>query len=206
MRVLLKENLIVLIPEEPEEAQALEQWKGSHCDHVMRIRDTKTASVELHDLGEAQEAFREPINVVSDSPDPVARMISNFATAPFELDGQRYRSVESFWQGLKFSDEDDRRRLAGLDGPSARREGEKQGYGPTISYRGEEIAVGTWAHWSLMERACRAKFEQNAEARDALFATRNRPLTHVVRRDSRTIPGVIIADIWMRIRRHMLRQ
>ena len=29
--------------------------------------------------------------------------------APFELDGQQYQSVESFWQGLKFADEADRR-------------------------------------------------------------------------------------------------
>jgi predicted NAD-dependent protein-ADP-ribosyltransferase YbiA (DUF1768 family) len=52
-----------------------------------------------------------------------------------------------------------------------------------------------------MERACRAKFEQNAEARAALLATGDRPLTHVVRRDSTTIPGVIMAQIWMRIRK-----
>jgi predicted NAD-dependent protein-ADP-ribosyltransferase YbiA (DUF1768 family) len=56
-----------------------------------------------------------------------------------------------------------------------------------------------------MERACRAKFEQNADARAALLSTGDRPLTHVVRRDSKTIPSVIMAQIWMRIR-HDLRQ
>ena len=38
-------------------------------------------------------------------------------------------------------------------------------------------------------RACRAKFAQNREATDALLSTGDRPLTHVVRRDSRTIPA-----------------
>jgi hypothetical protein len=51
-----------------------------------------------------------------------------------------------------------------------------------------------------MEQACRAKFSQNEEARTALLATGRRPLVHRMRRDSRTIPGVIMADIWMRIR------
>ena len=51
-----------------------------------------------------------------------------------------------------------------------------------------------------MEAACRAKFAQNEVARAALLATGSRPLTHVVRRDSRAIPGVIMASIWMRIR------
>jgi hypothetical protein len=90
--------------------------------------------------------------------------------------------VESIWQGLKFPDERDRRRVAELDGPQARAEGEKQGYGATICYGGEDIVVGTSAHWRLMEKACRAKFEQNAEARAALLATGERPLTHVVPR------------------------
>ncbi len=62
------------------------------------------------------------------------------------------------------------------------------------------MRVGTWDHWQFMERACRAKFEQNPAAQDALLATGNRPLVHQMRRDSRTIPGVIMADIWMRIR------
>src|SRR5262249_14140692 len=113
----------------------------------------------------------------------------------------RYRSVESFWQGLKFGNEHDRRRLADLHGPQAHAEGDKQGYDATVNYRGKNIVVGTSAHWRLMERACCAKFEQNAEARAALLSTGDRPLLHVARRDSTTIRGVIMAQIWMRIRK-----
>jgi hypothetical protein len=75
-----------------------------------------------------------------------------------------------------------------------------------VSYGGEDIVVGTWAHWRLMERACRAKFEQNAEARAALLATGERPLTHILPHDSKSIPGAIMADIWMRIRKSLQRQ
>jgi predicted NAD-dependent protein-ADP-ribosyltransferase YbiA (DUF1768 family) len=203
MRVLLKDNLIVLVAETAEERAEIDAWTSIHGNHVFGLRASPGPSVELHDLGPRAEACREPINVVSTSADPIARTISNFAATPFELDGHRYQSVESFWQGLKFADEADRSRLAALDGAQARDEGDTQGYGATVSYNGETIVVGTAAHWRLMERACQAKFEHNAEAHAALLATGERPLIHVVRRDSATIPGVIMAQIWTRIRNRL---
>jgi hypothetical protein len=205
MRVLLKQNVIVLIPESSDENLEIEAWKPNYGDHVFCLRATPERSMELHHIGERLEGCRAPINVVSTSPDPIAKVISNLAATPFDLDDQHYQSVESFWQGLKFPDRRDRLRIAGLEGPRARAEGETQGYGSTVSYAGQEIVVGTWAHWQLMEAACRAKFQQSEAAHAALMATGERPLVHKVRRDSRTIPGVIMADIWMRIR-HRLRR
>lgn len=209
MKVILKDALIVLIPETADETSDLARWKAAHSDHVLLARPDREPgeqSLELHDLGERLDACREPINVVSNSTNPIARTISNLAETPFELDGRRYRSVESFWQGLKFPLEADRLRIADCEGPRALSEGSRQGYGKTMIYEGAEIAIGTWEHWQLMERACRAKFEQNAEARAALLATGERPLVHIVRRDSRSIPGVIMGQIWMRIRRRMKEQ
>lgn len=206
MKVLLKNTLVVLIPETPAEASDLARWKEAHAGHVLAAKfnsEPVTTSLELHDLGDRLEACREPINVVSSSSDPIARTISNLAETPFELDGRRYRAVESFWQGLKFPLDSDRLRIADCEGPRALSEGSRQGYGKTVAYGDTEITVGTWDHWQLMGRACRAKFEQNAEARVALLATGDRPLVHSVRRDSRTIPGVIMAQIWMRIRREI---
>jgi predicted NAD-dependent protein-ADP-ribosyltransferase YbiA (DUF1768 family) len=57
----------------------------------------------------------------------------------------------------------------------------------------------------LMRRACKAKFEQNENARAALLGTGTRPLVHLVRPDSRTIPGVVMADIWMKLRADLRR-
>src|ERR1700734_1317152 len=90
--------------------------------------------------------------------------------------------------------------MDGLAARTARREGTS---GATIVYDGETVRVGTWDHWQLMERACSAKFTQNADAREALLSTGQRPLIHRTRRDSRDIPGVIMCDIWMRIRRRL---
>lgn len=203
MKVVLKDALVVVIAETDDEAAGLARWKAAHGDHVLLARADAlpgAVALELHDLGRRAEACREPINVVSSSPDPAVRLISNLATTPFELDGRRYRSVESFWQGLKFPSDAERARIADSDGPRALSEGSRQGYGRTIVYEGAEIPVGTHEHWRLMERACAAKFEQNGDARAALIATGERPLVHIVKRDSRSIPGVIMAQIWMRVR------
>jgi predicted NAD-dependent protein-ADP-ribosyltransferase YbiA (DUF1768 family) len=203
MKVLFKDKMLVLVPETEAEAADLAAWKAGRADHVLGIPDTTGRGLPLFDLGPRPDACNEPINVTSRSKDPAVRLLSNFAPTPFELDGQPYASVESFWQGLKFAKASERRRIAALTGPEARRAGDAQPYGPTVSYGGEDVPVGTHAHWALMERACRAKFAQNAEAQEALLATGGRPLTHRMRRDSKAIPGVIMADIWMRIRRQL---
>ena len=206
MRVLLKDKLIVLLAETAEESTDLARWKSDHGEHVFLVRadaGPKRDAVELRDLGGRLEACRVPINVISSSSDPLAQVISNLAATPFELDGRRYRSVESFWQGLKFESDEDRSRIADFDGPQARREGTRQGYGDAVAYEGARITVGTSEHWRLMERACWSKFTQSEEARSALLATGERPLVHITRRDSKAIPGAIMAEIWMRIRRRL---
>ena len=40
----------------------------------------------------------------------------------------------------------------------------------------------------------------------ALLGTGERPLVHVTRRDSRTIPGIVMADIWMKVRRGLVKR
>jgi predicted NAD-dependent protein-ADP-ribosyltransferase YbiA (DUF1768 family) len=202
MRAIFKGRILVLVPESAAEEQELADWKAGRDGHLFGSAARGTG-LALHDLGERAEVCREPINVTSMSADPSVRLISNFAEAPFELDGKRYRSVESFWQSLKFTNRLERQQVAEMEGGAARRAGEKQKYGATVRYDARDVPVGTWDHWQLMERACRAKFAQDEPARAALLATGTRPLTHKVRRDSRTIPGVIMADIWMRIRRDL---
>jgi predicted NAD-dependent protein-ADP-ribosyltransferase YbiA (DUF1768 family) len=205
MRTIIKAGSLILVPETGTESRELTEWKGQMTGHVLLVAPNAGTGVSLRDLGRQEDACHEPINVTSRSTDPGIRLLSNFAPTPFTLDGRRYRSVESFWQGLKFEDEAQRRRVACLEGPEARRAGEEKDYGATITYEGRVIPVGTRAHWDLMERACWAKFTQDEGARTALRATGERPLTHRVRRDSRTIPGVIMAEIWMKVR-HQLRE
>jgi predicted NAD-dependent protein-ADP-ribosyltransferase YbiA (DUF1768 family) len=203
MKAIFKRGQLILVPQEEEEARVLETWRESHDDHMLHVRPSSGAGLALQDLGPRPEACREPLNISSRNPDPLLRLIGNFSHTPFELDGETFQSVEGFWQSLKFDEQSDRRRVAALDGAAAKRAGEEQGYGPTCIYQGRSVLVGCWQHWELMRRACRAKFTQHADAQAALLSTGDRPLEHRMRRDSRTIPGVIMAEIWMEIRRDL---
>lgn len=54
--------------------------------------------------------------------------------------------------------------------------------------------------------ACWAKFTQHEASRQALLGTGDRPLEHKTRRDSRNVPGVVMADIWMKVRRGLAKR
>jgi predicted NAD-dependent protein-ADP-ribosyltransferase YbiA (DUF1768 family) len=153
----------------------------------------------------AEESSSEPIDIGSRVVNRDHALISNFAATPFQLDGRRYPSVEGFWQSLRFPDEADRARVAALSGTAAKRAGRSSHWGTTFDYDGTRIAVGHADHWNLMERACEAKFAQNPRASRALLATGVRPLRHRAGIDSRSIPGVVMAGIWMRVRARMHR-
>jgi len=200
VKIRLKNRLLVLTAENEEEARAAESWISTHADHVFVVNAQDQETFLLRDLGLRSEACREPIEVQSRSADEAVRLISNFAHTPFMLHGRQYASVEGFWQGLKFVDETDRKRLAQLHGSEAKRAGQQAPEAETFQYQGTRVRVGCYEHWELMSQACGAKFTQHDAARHALLSTGTRPLTHRMRRDSRTIPGVIMADIWMNIR------
>jgi predicted NAD-dependent protein-ADP-ribosyltransferase YbiA (DUF1768 family) len=205
MRVEVKPTVIVLISESDADAELLTSWSACAHDHVFAADARSRRALVLRDLGARPEATREPINVMSTSSDPSIRLISNFADTPFVLDHRVYASVEGFWQGLKFPDKADRARVARLTGGAARRAGEQAANAESFVYDGALIRTGCWDHWALMRAACSAKFTQHQPAREALLKTGDRPLVHRVRRDSRTIPGVIMAEIWMDIRARLRR-
>lgn len=204
MRVIFKDSHVIFVPEADCEAQELAAWKSAKDNVVFLATSNAGEGASLVALGPRDEACREPINVGAWSNDPQIKLISNLAHTPFTLDGCDYASVEGFWQSLRFENHE-RRAIAALHGVDAKRTSASRPYGAFVRYRGEAIPVGTYAHWQLMKRACRAKFEQHAAARNALISTGDRPLLHRPRSDSRTIPGVIMSDIWMAIR-HRIRR
>jgi predicted NAD-dependent protein-ADP-ribosyltransferase YbiA (DUF1768 family) len=199
MLVQLRKGVLVLRSQEDD--AHLADWLSAHAGQVFRLRQKGGAAL-LHALGPEAEARREPLNITSRSPMPL-KLISNFAHTPFVLDGLDYASIEGFWQGLKFTDEADRRRLAALHGSAAKDAGFYAPPTEAILFGGERIRVGTWDHWQLMKRACTAKFSQHEPARDALRSTGKRPLVHQVKPDSKSIPGAIMAEIWTRIRERL---
>ncbi len=205
MKSICGDERFILVPENEAENAQLAYWKSTATNQVLALDENSGSGVSLKLLGRRLDVCREPINVTSKHPDESIRMIANFADTPFILDGLYYHSVESFWQGLKATDPVERRRIAALPGSRTKSEKSIPKYGLTLEYNGTTIVVGTWAHWQLMKLASMAKFQQNDVARNSLLATGERPLVHIVRHDSKVIPGVIMADIWMSIRKQYSR-
>lgn len=201
MKAKFRNGQLILVDDQgdaPEIMQLLRALDG----HAAAIELRSDVCIVLEDLGPRDEACREPINITQNA-DKLYVAISNLYPAKFTLDGETYGSVEGFWQSLKCDSVERRREVAMLSGVKAKKAGGGSPQSASFDYQGETVVTGTHAHWALMERACTAKFEQDPRARRALLATGNRPLTHKVRGDSRTIPGVVMAAIWMRIRKRI---
>lgn len=167
--------------------------------YIFQLHSASDRGFSLAELGPEDDALRAPLNITHAAPVQF-QPISNLALTPFEIEGQHYASIEGFWQGLKFAEPVERRRVAKLSGPAAREAGKAAGQPVSFEVAGQSVVAGSPEHWQLMRQACAAKFAQHAGARSALLATGQRWLTHRVRRDSRTIPGAIMAQIWMDLR------
>jgi predicted NAD-dependent protein-ADP-ribosyltransferase YbiA (DUF1768 family) len=199
MRIIFKPGLLAFATETEQENEQFAAWRETARNHVFYFDGGSTTGGALRDLGPREDACREPINIVFSNTNRW-QLISNLAETPFTLAGRTYASVEGFWQGLKIDSDEERQRIATLFGLDAKFSAPRGPAPGTFSYDGRTFVAGSAEHRALMLKACRAKFSQHPPSREALLATGDRPLTHRVRRDSRTIPGVLMADIWMRIR------
>ena len=193
------QNNVVGLSAETEAEREICALLSAADGHVFQLHCTNERGFGLTELGPQADACREPLNITRSFAPPF-QAISNLAHTRFELDGEAYASIEGFWQGLKFADQAERRKAAKLWGPEAKNHGDAAGQPVRFEFGGAVVAAGSPEHWELMRRACQAKFSQNAEAAAALRATGQRWLTHKTRRDSRTIPGAIMAQIWMDVR------
>lgn len=154
------------------------------------------------------EKAKDVINIGLKAETETERMLSNFAHAPFDLDGKHYGSVEGFWQSLKFpEDSEEREEVANLIGGKAKRAGKKVGEVVEIEYQGERIKVGSSGHHELMKKAIKAKLEQNPNILKLLLDTGDKKITHIFKApdgkvlpDSKAIPGKIFSQILMDLR------
>lgn len=204
MKLHFRNNVISFSAETPEEQAICEALQAAD-GHVFQLHAATGRGIAFTEIGPEEEARRAPLNIVQ-SIEPRFAPISNLAHTPFEIDGERYASIEGFWQGLKQPDPVERRALAKLWGGEAKGRGSSLEQPAAFPYQGGMITAGSPEHRALMRVACEAKFAQHDEARTALLATGERWLTHKVRRDSRTIPGAIMADIWMCIRERLQKE
>jgi predicted NAD-dependent protein-ADP-ribosyltransferase YbiA (DUF1768 family) len=158
----------------------------------MPSRNTEYSHLELSQSAFPVDAdtLRNPqpasLNVIASNPESC--LLSNFARAPFILDGVEYQSTEGFIQAIKFPpDSALRERASNSIGAHARKLGvihrrlnskKFEDSSVVIYYGGKELAYGSDGHLQIIESAIRAKFEQNLDVLSSLLATANRPLYH----------------------------
>ncbi len=120
------------------------------------------------------------------------QLLSNFAVAPFDLDGLRWPSVEHFFQASKFSAVDPAYyRSFSLDSGSALSKSDGAAAKSAGGRRGRPMSPAQIADWesrkfAVMRRALEAKYRQNEAHRAALLATWPAKLTHRPLRASHT--------------------
>lgn len=146
--------------------------------------------------------------------DEEVRLLSNFAHTPFVLDGERYESVEGFWQSLKTEDPILRRKIASMVEPlDTRQLGRSVANGSSVfTYRNKMYVVASLEHHILLERAIRAKVDQNEDVALQLLQSHPRPLRHRTRNrfgvwrpgDSPSLPAIVFENILLRIREELV--
>lgn len=198
MKIQLSDKEILIEGVTVEEVDQIQDLVEKQEGFIFQLQK-KGPSIVLVKLGDRATACNEAINVLFSSEDEDISIMSNLGHTPFEMDGIQYESVEGFWQSLKY-EELEREKISKLHGKAAKKAGKKKEYANYINYFDQEIGVGSKEHWYLMEKACECKFRQNMEAQKCLLDTGIRPLYHKPRKDSETIPGPIMAGIWMNIR------
>jgi hypothetical protein len=123
------------------------------------------------------------------------------------LEGERMASVEGFIQGTKFPEGHPTRQQAFRSvGVEAKRLG-KNAERRFVWWRGRAIPYGSSEHHELIEKAIRAKFEQNPGAMEALLATEGMTLTHNLGHPdppNTSLPATVFCGILTRIREEIL--
>lgn len=151
-------------------------------------------------------------------------LLSNLAATPFTLDGERFASVESLWQMMKFPENEfdpraahawpaRRRDLQNLSGFEAKDLGDAasaimKAHGiQWVTYKGErweypEREPGPFHR--LIERAMVAKAEQNPKVRQVLVATDGLTLRPDHDPPEHAGPSHRYHEMWMVLREHFI--
>jgi predicted NAD-dependent protein-ADP-ribosyltransferase YbiA (DUF1768 family) len=149
-------------------------------------------------------------------------IFSNLAPTPFTLDGQKYASVEGFWQMMKYPENPKdlsdprnqvkwpftREQVSQMSGFDAKHAGDaanailkKLGIG-WLSYNGQRMEYrgkDQQAHYQIILRAMQAKLE-SSEVKRLLQETGNLELLPDHKQEPNSPPAYRYYDIWMKLR------
>jgi predicted NAD-dependent protein-ADP-ribosyltransferase YbiA (DUF1768 family) len=156
-------------------------------------------------------------------------IFSNFGATPFSYDGEKYGSIEGFWQMMKYPDPKDindprnkftneypytRDEVKLLDGFIGKKAGDdankiNKKYGvKDVSYKGKHFnykdrASGSAFHYQIIKGATQAKIYQNHDTRELLITTRGLVLRPDHTQGSSPPPSYEYFKILMGIRKNL---
>ncbi len=98
-------------------------------------------------------------------------LLCNWAPTGFELDGQNYNSIESFYHSLKYPEDTEERidcaNISGIQAQLLTRR-KRSNY---FQYQGDTVIVGSFKHLATVAKAISAKVIQNNSVRESLKET-----------------------------------
>ena len=150
---------------------------------------------------------RRPLNVASGAVEDIGKQLSNFTERPFTFHGKMYRSVEAWYQGLKWPDEAKRAEIADRTGVEAKRGGRGAPKSDTFTFEGKDYKFGSPEHLQLVKDAIKASLEQNPQAKADFMVTHPRPIEHKTGRPENpnsALPGTKFAKILEEIRQEFV--
>ncbi len=150
-------------------------------------------------------------------------IFSNFAATPFELDGIKYKSLEGFWQMMKYPENKEdprytaegvtwkftRKQVAQMTAFEAKNAGKLASKNMKImdinwvSYKGKRMDYRTQEkgdHYKLIIRAMKEKLAQNTRVKDLLFQTGDLILKPDHKQGDNPPPAWKYHEIWMNFR------
>lgn len=156
-------------------------------------------------------------------------IFSNFAATPFELEGQRFASVEGFWQMMKYPEnpQDERavraprpwpftrEQVAAMTGFEAKAAGNqanalmKEMGIQWVTFKGRKIQLFDQPRgdfYNIVRAALEAKMKQNPQVETLLRKTGSLVLKPDHFQSADSLPAWKYADLWMEIRGQLLQQ
>ena len=107
--------------------------------------------------------------------------LSNFTNHPFDWQGNRVESLEGFFQGLRFKEPEEQRRVWLMSGVEAKREGKRRKIiNHTLYLYGKPFNRHSEFYQVLIRRVYFTMAANSTSFRRALLATGNKTLTHSI--------------------------
>ncbi|MFP5519984.1 MAG: NADAR family protein [Bdellovibrionia bacterium] len=205
-------------PEAPNQVEKLQ--RAPYPSHWWQPVDPKTAK-----KWEILPQAAGPNQVVLSKRNELG-LLSNFAETPFVLDGVCYRTLESYWQMMKYPENSSderfhwanpwkftREEVMQMNGYEAKSAGnyandlmQKNNYN-FVTYRGEKLIFAEakpGRHYQLIRNAFREKLLQNDSVLAVLYKTGTLELLPDHKINSKSPPEWHYNRLWMEIRNELL--